>query len=209
MTSHTETTSETTRARALALIAQQGMLRLRDLTAAGIGPETVSRLVRGGWLLRVARGLYESSRARPSADHSLAQAAILVPRSVVCLLSALHRHRLIAEAPREIWLALPSGSWSPTIDYPPLRPVRFGPRAYAAGIETHRIEQVTVQCYGVAKTVTDCLRYRAVLGAPVVTKALREALRTQRCTVHELLAWAHAQRVIGPMRTWLEIAGLS
>jgi Transcriptional regulator, AbiEi antitoxin len=56
----------TQRSRALALLGQQPILRLKDFTAQDVGPETLARLVREGMIVRVARGLYQ--RANASAD---------------------------------------------------------------------------------------------------------------------------------------------
>ena len=71
--------------RALELLRKHGMLRLRDFSAEGIGPETLARLLRDEAVLRLARGLYQLPTAPAHAAHSLAQAALLVPNGVICL----------------------------------------------------------------------------------------------------------------------------
>src|ERR1700679_334604 len=68
------------RTRALDLLKSGGMLRLKDFVAEGIGPETLARLVREEAVVRPARGLYQLPDAQVEASHTLAEAAVLVPK---------------------------------------------------------------------------------------------------------------------------------
>jgi hypothetical protein len=79
-------TPQTTRA--LNLLKKRGMLRLKDFIAEGIGPETLARLVREEAVMRPARGLYQLPKPPRHATHTLAEAAVLIPKGVICLISA-------------------------------------------------------------------------------------------------------------------------
>lgn len=83
------------RKQALLLLKQRGMVRLVEFRNAGTTSATISRLEEAGEITRLARGLYQLPNAEVDANHTLAQAAKLVPRSVVCLTSALAFHELI------------------------------------------------------------------------------------------------------------------
>ncbi len=91
------------------------MPNLRD---AGVGPETVSRLVREGTVARVARGLYDRADAIPDTRRSLAEAAALVPKGVICPTSALQFHDLTLQMPSSVWMAINRTGWKPKVDYP-------------------------------------------------------------------------------------------
>jgi hypothetical protein len=65
------------------------MLRLRDFIAENIEPETLARLVRDEQVIRPARGLYQLRDTQIEAAYMLAEAAVLVPKGIVCLISAL------------------------------------------------------------------------------------------------------------------------
>ena len=65
------------------------MLRLKDFLAENIDPETLARLVRNEQIIRPARGLYQLPDAPVDASHMLVEAAVLVPKGIVCLISAL------------------------------------------------------------------------------------------------------------------------
>jgi predicted transcriptional regulator of viral defense system len=186
------------------LLAERGMVRWHEFLSSGVAPETLARLVRRRRVVRVARGLYQKAGAKPSAEHCLAEAAKMVPRGVVCLVSALQFHRLTHEVPGEIWIAIPNSTWPPRIDYPPIHVVNFGPKAYSLCVETRRIERVPVQIYGVAKTIVDCFRYRNKIGAGIALNALDAALAEHRCSTDEVLALAGELRVSRAIRPYLD-----
>lgn len=87
------------RTRALNLLKKRGMLRLKDFIAEGIGPETLARLVRNEAVVRPASGLYQLPEPPRHAAHTLAEAAVLIPKGVILLISALQFHELTLQAP--------------------------------------------------------------------------------------------------------------
>ena len=200
----TEPDRSTQRNRALALLAERGMARLSEFINAGIAQETVARLAREGAILRLTRGLYQLPRAELDANHTLAQAAKLVPKGIVCLLSATQFHRLTVHTPSAVWIAIERTARKPRIDYPPLRIVRFSGAAFTMGVEEHEIEGVSVRIYGPAKTIVDCFRYRTKIGLDVALEALREGLRQRRCQPDDLYRYALATRTWAVMRPYME-----
>ena len=81
--------SQTSEQAVLQLAHQRQLLRARDLLECGLPTITLTRLVSAGKLERIARGVYSLPNQSISEHRSLAEAAIRVPRGVVCLLSAL------------------------------------------------------------------------------------------------------------------------
>ena len=192
------------RTRALDLLKARGMLRLKDFVAEGIGPETLARLVREDAVARPARGLYQLPDAQVEAAHTLAEAAALVPKGIVCLTSALQYHELTLQMPAAVWMAIERTAWRPKIDYPRIRFVRFTGESLTDGVVRHRIEGVEVPITDPARTIVDCFRYRAKVGIDVAMEGLREGLRRRRCSPDEL--WRHARkaRVWSVMRPYVE-----
>lgn len=84
------THSSTQRTQALALLRRRGMTRLAEFNAAGITATTVSRMECAGEVVRLARGLYQLPDAELDTQQSLAEAARLVPKGVICLASPWH-----------------------------------------------------------------------------------------------------------------------
>ena len=129
--------ASTQRTRALDLLKAKGMLRLKDFIAENIEPETLARLVRDEQIIRPARGLYQLPDAQIDAAHTLAEAAVLVPKGIVCLISALQFHALTLQMPSTVWMAIERTAWKPTISYPPIRFVRFSGWAMTEGVERY------------------------------------------------------------------------
>jgi predicted transcriptional regulator of viral defense system len=192
------------RDRALSLLRSRGSVRLKDFAAAGVGPETMSRMVRDGIVVRPARGLYQLAKAPATAHHMLAEATVLVPKGVVCLTSALQFHELTLQMPSAIWMAIDRTAWKPTIDYPAIRFVRFSGAALTEGVERHQIEGVSVPVYNPAKTIVDCFRYRAKIGLDTALEGLREGLREKRCTPDQLWRYAKSARIWTVIRPYVE-----
>jgi hypothetical protein len=192
------------RTHALDLLKSRGMLRLKNFVAEGIGPETLARLVREEAVVRPARGLYQLPDARVEASHSLAEAAVLVPKGVICLTSALQYHGLTLQMPAAVWMAIERTAWRPKFDYPRIRFVRFTGPALKDGVVRHLIEGVAVPITNPARSIVDCFRYRGKVGLDVAMEGLREGLRRGRCTPDELWRHARTARVWPVMRPYVE-----
>lgn len=197
-------TDKTQREHALALLAERGMARLHELIEAGVDEETIARLVRRGDVVRLARGLYQLPDADLQAEHSLAEAAKLVPKGVICLISALQFHRLTVQLPPFVWMAIDRTTRKPKVASPQIRFVRFGGKALTMGIEAHVIEGVGVRIYDPAKTVVDCFRYRNKIGLDVALEGLGEAIRQRRARPEDVVRYAKACRAWTVIRPYLE-----
>ncbi len=191
-------------ARILDLARKSGFIRARDLAAYGIPRSYLSRLCESGKLVRVGRGLYSASDREIDANHSLAEAAKLVPHGAICLLSALRFHGITTQSPFEVWMAIDNKSRSPKAGGTPLHIVRFSGESLRSGIETHLIEGIPVRIYSPAKTVADCFKFRNKIGLDVALEALREGRRERKFTIDELWRQASICRVAAIMRPYLE-----
>ena len=186
------------------LARRAGVLRPRELAAAGLHRRDLARLVAAGTLVRSGRGLYSLADAGVSERHALAEAAVRVPRGVVCLLSACRVHDLTTQNPHQVWLAVDRTARRPAVDHPPLRVVRFSGAALASGVERHAVDGVSVPVYSAAKTVADCFKYRNKVGTDVAVEALRDCLRLRRATPDEVYRMATVCRVANVIRPYLE-----
>lgn len=135
------------REQVLDTVRRLGVARPRDLKARGMPPSYLHRLAKRGEFERVGRGLYRVVGAEVSERQTLAEVCKRVPRAVVCLLSALQFHELTTQSPFEVWLAIDVKARRPSLDYPPLRVVRFSGAALTKGVSTHDVDGVTVKVY--------------------------------------------------------------
>lgn len=185
----------TQRARASAFLKSTGMARLSELIAEGVTASTVSRLEREGAIVRLARGLYQLPDASIDAHHTLAEAAKLVPKGVICLTSALAYHELTDQIPAKVWIAIGPKDWRPKFLYPPARFAHFPSIHLRTGVEHHTIDGVNVPIFGIAKTIADLFRYRRSIGVNVALEGLREALRKKKATPAQIAKYARDARV--------------
>jgi predicted transcriptional regulator of viral defense system len=192
------------RKKALRLIAKQGIVRSRDLEAHGISRTLLARLVEEELVVREARGLYVAARHEPSEAHTLVQVAKRVPEAVFCLLTALRFHELTTQSPSEVWIAIAEKARRPSLDHPRLRVARFSGAALTTGVETHRVEGVTIRVTTAAKTVADCFKYRNKIGIDVAVEALRDFTRKYRGGSNELARCARVCRVARIMQPYLD-----
>lgn len=190
--------------RVLNLLAQKGMLRPSELDAIGAPRVVLTRMTAKGLLEKVGRGLYRLSEGQSSEHESLATVAIKVPQAVFCLLTALQFHELTTQLPRQIWIAMPRGSHTPKMDYPPVKMIQFARDAYVEGVEVFVRDQVNIRIYCVAKTVADCFKYRNKIGLDVALEALKDARAQKKATVDEIWRYAKICRVTNVMRPYLE-----
>lgn len=181
------------------------MARARDFEAAGIPLVYLKRLCDDGRLIQLARGLYQiPDLAGTDAAHSLAEAARLMPRGVISLLSALRQHGLTTQLPRAVWITLPRKSRVPKSSPFPLEIIYATEPALSTHIRHVEIEGVPVPIYDVAKTVADCFKHRRRVGLDVAIEALRDAINQRKTTAANIMQAAALNRVTNVMRPYVE-----
>ena len=190
--------------RILELAHNSGVVSSGEVRSQGFHHEYLRQLCEEGKLVRVGRGLYSLPNPNVTVHHGLAQAGKVVPKGVICLLSALRFHEIGTQAPHEVWIAIDRRSARPRAKYPRMRIMRFSGKSLTEGIDKHIVEGVLVRIYSPAKTVADCFKYRNKIGLDVALEALREAIRERRCTTDELWRYAKICRVTRIMRPYME-----
>ena len=187
-----------------ALLRKNGIVRTRDLVAAGASRMGLARRASIGKLKRVGRGLY-ALPGHPGGEHqALALVARRAPDTIFCLLTALRFHGLTTQAPAEVWIAIGNKDHPPRLDYPPLRTVRYSESSRQPGVEIHRAQKTSLRITGIAKTIADCFKFRNKIGLDVALEALRDARRGNRVDADELWRCAKIDRVANVMRPYLE-----
>lgn len=190
--------------RVLDLAAHRRLLRGADAREVGASPQLLIKLHHAGKLQRVARGVYSLPDAPITEHQSLVEVCRRVPKGVVCLLSALRFHEVGTQVPHEVWIALPESTPSPAMTYPELRITRLRGAAYSEGVETVMDRGAPIRVYGIAKTVTDCFKFRSKVGLDVALEALKDAWRRRLVTIDELTRFARVNRVERVMQPYLE-----
>jgi predicted transcriptional regulator of viral defense system len=170
------------------------IFRRKDLGAHGLDATTLRRLLRSGDVERLARGLYRYSAAEVTENHTLATVAARVPSAIFCLLTALRVHEIGTQLPHQVWIALPHKARKPRLLDVSLRVARFSGATLRYGVEPITFEGVRSHITNPARTVVDCFRYRNKIGRDVALEAARDALRSRKVTVDQIMRAAAACR---------------
>ena len=188
----------------LELAHRQRLLSAADVRAHGCSPQLLIKLHQSGKLQRVTRGIYSLPDSEPTEHQALVEVCRRVPKAVICLLSALHFHELGTQLPHEVWIALPEATPTPALDYPPLRIARLRGAAYAQGIETVIEHGSPIRVYSVAKTITDCFKFRHKTGLDVALEALKQTWHQRKLNIDQVMHFAKINRVAKVMQPYLE-----
>ena len=199
--------TQSARQKLLRLFRNEGLVRSREVERGGLPRWMLYELVKAGTVSRMGRGLYSLTNSKPTENHSYAEAIKRAPSGVLCLLSALRFHGLTMENPVEVWVAVPHGSWRSRSSGIKMRTVQLSDKGLTVGVERYRIEGVTVPVTNVARTITDCFKFRNKIGTDVALEALREAWRKKLFTMDELWGYIRILRMSRVMMPYLEAIG--
>jgi predicted transcriptional regulator of viral defense system len=178
--------------------------RPRDVEPLGVPFPHLQRLVAEGTVEKVGPGLYRLAETQPDELETIAMVASAIPSGIICLLSALRVHGIGTQAPHEVWLALDRKARKPSRLPARVRIVRFSGAMLNYGVQVRPILGVPVRITSPARTVVDCFRYRRKLGLDVALEALREAVRSRKANVDEIMRAAEVCRARTIMRSYLE-----
>jgi predicted transcriptional regulator of viral defense system len=160
-------------------------------------------MVRDGILERMERGIYRLKEWEFHGGEDLITVSKLVPKAVMCLLTALVQFDMTSQIPRKIYIALPKGAWKPEFEYPPIEIFRMSGSAYDSGVVKQDIEGEEIPFYNREKTVTDCFKFRGRIGEDIAIEALKEYLRKPERNIDDLLHYAAIARVDEVMSPYL------
>lgn len=181
-----------------------GVAHTGELAREGVRPAALMALWRRGRLLRLKAGLYQLPESLTDEHAAVVQAALAVPRGVICLISALDVHGLTDANLERVFLALPQGSWVPRVAEPPVQIVQYSRRLFPLGREGKVIGGHTIPIFSREKTLCDCLRLPELVGLDLTLSALRRYLRSPEADVSALLAIADQCRVMRRLRPYVE-----
>ena len=181
-----------------------GILRTAQALAEGIHPRTLYELRDQGRVFALNRGLYRLADLPPLGNPDLSTIGVCLPSAVICLVSALSFHGITTQIPHQVDIALPRGTKSPKLTFPPLRIFRFSPSTFEKGIETRIVDKVKVRIYSPVRTVVDCFKFRNRIGIDVAVEALRLFRQRRVATIGEILTYARLLRMERVMTPYLE-----
>lgn len=187
------------------ILAEEGILRAKELAEYDIAPEYLNQLADEGVIERVARGVYASTDYEATEHFDLVIVQKRVPHGVFCLLTALQFHELTTQLPSDVYVAIERGRRKPKLDWPPLNVFHISESQFDAGIEEHELEDgPSLRVYSPARTVADCFKFRNRIGLDVAIEALHDCWNQEKATVDEIMKYAEVCRVKSIVRPYLQ-----
>ncbi|MCS7462998.1 Abortive infection protein AbiEi [Paenibacillus doosanensis] len=165
----------------------------------------LNKLEEMGMIIKLKRGLYALKDIRYIIDE-IVEAALFVPKGVLCLYSALAHHELTTYTPSEYNFAISRKERKPSLpDYPPIRLFSYDDDTFDMGIETIDKEGHVIRIYDLERTICDIVKYRNKLDANVVKESLNNYSSSRKRNYAKLLKYAGKMRVKSILTNYLEV----
>jgi hypothetical protein len=187
-----------------------GLAQLREFTAVGVPSVIPRRLYADGKLSSPARGVYILPELSddPFLDYAV-EATSAPTTACICLLTAAYLQNLVQRDPRELWIAVPPGTWPPksvgrlpvrSFQWTSISPEGLVERPVGGYQPTAHMEMAgrRFTMTSIAKTVVDLFAYRGAVGMETAMEALGTAMEGDSVSAVEIEAFA-SQSGIGPL----------
>ena len=178
---------------------------MKEAIKLGISRYMLYSLRDKGIIEQVSRGVYRLASLPAMTNPDIVTVASRFPNAVICLISALHFHRITTQIPHEVFIAVNHKSRPPKIDFPPISVHKFSGTAYSEGYEIHSIDGVPVKIYCAEKTIADCFKFRNKIGMDIVLEALKMYKTRKEFNPDKLLKYAKICRITKAITPYLEL----
>lgn len=187
------------------IIEKGGIAKSADFVQAGIRAADVVNMCNAGYLDRIRHGYYQLAEADILSEEQLL--AVLIPKGIVCVESALFHYGYSDFAPRKWSVAVPR-SMSRTkldVDVLALQTYYVQPEIYELGKVTDAFSGVMLPVYDRERTICDCFKYRSRLDNEIFNKALNAYVNDRKKNLQNLSAYAKKLRVHKKVTELMEV----
>lgn len=187
------------------IIEKGGIAKTSDFVAAGIPAVDVVNLCNTGYLERIRHGYYQLADWDTSSEEQLI--ATLIPKTIICVESALFHYGYSDFAPRKWSIAVPR-SMSRTkldIDALALQTYYVQSEIYELGKTAADFNGVILPVYDRERTICDCFKYRSRLDNEIFNKALNAYVNDSKKDLRNLSEYAKKLRVHKKVTELMEV----
>lgn len=184
----------------------KGFAKTGDLLEFGLNTYKIKGLENEGLISKVKQGLYRWVEYPIDNHEDLVEVSIILPKGVICLLSALSFYELTTYTPWEYYVAIPRNyNKSNLSDYPPIKVVYFSNKYYHGGAQEININGQQIKIYDMEKTLCDTIRYRKKIGIDIIKESLKEYMKRPDKDIKKLIDYSEEFRVKSILKTYLEV----
>jgi hypothetical protein len=117
---------------------------------------------------------------------------------------------LTDEIPMAVQIAVPRRTWPPKLDHPPVEVFLWDPTTFELGLDAVEVAPgERARIYSPGRTVVDLIRMRHKLGESVAHVAMRRYLSRRAARIADLMTYAKALDVLGPVRAVVDVLSAS
>lgn len=186
-------------------LENHGWMRTSEAKRSGIHPVTLYQMRDNHFLVQEGSGLYRLPDLDSYFNFDLIRVSFLMPKAVVCLISALAFYELTTQIPQQVYITLSAKSL-PRLENRSAFNITFRRGlGYSAGIERHLVDGFEVAIYSREKTIADCFRFQDKVGEDVALEALKEYRRRGKMNIQALLRYAQINKVTELMESYLKV----
>lgn len=183
-----------------------GFARTKDFIEEGVSPYYIRNLESIGIIERLKQGVYRQISQANEPLSELVEVSKLVPKGVICLLSALSYYELTTYNPWEYQIAIHRGGKKPRLpDYPPIKIIYLADTQFKVGVEDVYVDGSIVKIYNREKTICDIVRYREKIGIDLMKEGLRNYLQSPYKNITKLVSYADQLRIRTVLQKYLEV----
>lgn len=187
------------------VIEKGGIAKSSDFVRAGICAADVVNMCNAGYLDRIRHGYYQLAEADEIPEEQLI--AVLIPKGIVCVESALFHYGYSDFAPRKWSIAVPRTMTRTKLDIDglALRPYYVQPEIYEIGKIADDFASIRLPVYDRERTICDCFKYRSRLDNEIFNKALNAYVNDARKNLQNLSLYAKKLRVHKKVTELMEV----
>ncbi|SOC21977.1 putative AbiEi antitoxin of type IV toxin-antitoxin system [Ureibacillus xyleni] len=195
------------RARLYEIFEQEnGITHTKTLKQAGISQYYIKQFEESGLIERIKRGIYRYLGEEIPIVDELVEVMSIVPKGVICLLSAASFHELSTINPYTYHVAIERNQMKPVLpDYPPITIYYFKASFYEEGVDEVIINNSKVNVYNMEKTICDLVRYRKKIGNDIMLECIKNYMARSDRNINKLMQCAEKLKVQKLVKQYIEV----
>lgn len=184
---------------------KNGIAKVADMVSAGASRQNIKKLYADGYIRRVSQGYYQLTSASNLTDEQILSSVI--PKSVVCMESALFYYGYSDFAPRVKSIAIPRATSRRAIDASPI-PMKVyyvTESIYELGKTEITDNGITFAIYDRERTICDLFKHRNKIDSEIFNKSLNVYAKDDNKNLNNLSVYAKKLRVYKKVTELMEV----
>lgn len=174
-----------------------GIFRTADLSALGVTPYQVRKLVKDSVIERIKQGYY----CLYAAQETMSEASLiaqLFPDGVLCMYTALFHYRYSDRTPLEWDIAIDKDTSKSRfkLDYPYVQPFYMQPELLAFGVTEAEYKDCKLKIFDRDRLICECVFYETKMDRESYNKAIQGYAADQKKNIPRLLEYADKRRIL-------------